>query len=87
MMATSALFIAFLYSDFKELDNTSTLGAILAGLGGFNYAAGRASGAYTQVRLKQAENGIPAPDIAPPTTTINVGKPDMPQPAVKKGKK
>lgn len=79
-LATSSIMIAFINSAFKNYDNTATLAAILAGLGGFSYAAGRMTGAYTQVRLKQAENGIPAPDVTPQQpapTTINIGsKPD-----------
>lgn len=80
MMASSALFVAFLYSEYKEMDNTVILGTILAGLGGFNYTAGKVTGAYTQVRMEQAKQGIPAPDVAPQQvapTTINIGsKPD-----------
>ncbi len=81
MVATLALFLAFLYSEIKEYDNTVTLASILAGLGGFSYATGKAAGAYTQVRMEQAKQGIPAPDVTPqlpPTTTINVGKTDAP---------
>lgn len=84
-IATSSIMVAFINSAFKNYDNTATLAAILAGLGGFSYAAGRMTGAYTQVRLKQAENGIPAPDVTPQQpapTTINIGsKPDATVPA------
>lgn len=87
-IAVTLFFIAFMCvkatgTDLREyLGALTTTAIILAGLGGFNYGVGRAAGAYTQVRVAQAEQGIqPAPIVPPlgPTTTINVGdhaKPD-----------
>lgn len=64
-------------SNLREyLGALTTVAIILAGLGGFNYAAGRAAGAYTQVRVAQAERGLqptPAPPLLNPTTIINTG--------------
>lgn len=46
-------------ADLREcLGSLTTSCIIIAGLGGFNYAAGRAAGAYTEVRVKQAEHGM-----------------------------
>lgn len=63
--------------DLREyLGALTTIGIIIAGLGGFNYAAGRVSSAYTEVRVAQAEKGLQPtpPPPANPATTINVGE-------------
>lgn len=52
----------------QKLGALTTIGIILAGLGGFNYAAGRAAGAYTQVRCAQGRTGTA-------TYPSGVGKP------------
>lgn len=62
----------------QYLGALTTACIILAGLGGFNYAAGRAAGAYTDVRIKQAEQGLqPTPSPIPPAgpaVSIQVGQ-------------
>lgn len=65
-------------ADLREyLGALTTIGIIIAGLGGFNYAAGRAAGAYTDVRKAQAEQGLqPQPPSPGPTTVIKVGNED-----------
>lgn len=59
------------------LGAATTIVITIAGLGGFNYTVGRASSAYTQVKVAQAEKGIQsAPPPAPvlgPTTVMNIG--------------
>ncbi len=75
-LATFALFVTFIPAAFLQYDTATTLATILAGLGGFSYAAGKMTGAYTQVRVEQARQGIPAPEVpAPlnPAITINTG--------------
>lgn len=61
VLATGFLAILFFCvtatgTDLREyLGALTTLGIIIAGLGGFNYAAARAAGAYTEVRVAQAD--------------------------------
>ncbi len=77
-IATAALTSTLIPAVFMKLEIAGTLATLLAGLGGFNYVAGRVTGAYTQVRMEQARQGIPAPDPAPigPSTLIQVGQAD-----------
>lgn len=42
----------------QKLNAMTTLAITIAGLGGFNYAAGRMSGAYTQVRVEKVRAGM-----------------------------
>lgn len=39
----------------QYLNALTTMGMIIAGLGGFNYMTARVSGAYADVKIKQAE--------------------------------
>lgn len=63
-------------TDLREyLGAITTLAIIISGLGGFNYAFGRAAGAYTEARVAQAKAGvIPVLPVAPlgPTTVMNI---------------
>lgn len=73
-------------TDLREyLGALTTLGIIIAGLGGFNYAAGRVTGAYTDVRKAQAEQGLqPTPlPLSGPTTMIQVGQSTKPEESIK----
>jgi hypothetical protein len=79
-IAVIGLFFSLIFTVVTGSPEVGALAGILAGLGGFNYAAGRAGSAYTTVRVKQAEAGIqpPAPAPAAPAVNFNMAPPASP---------